>query len=255
MDDFSIKFFPTVQERKHHAKEDNYSKYDSQYIQLFASSLYLVALVSRSKRPVKWPGKSKNPSRKLLRRPTLPFLLIGISLRVFQQQFTGINALMFYALVLFQTVGFKNNASSSSSVITGILNVSSPLVSIYAVNRVGRRKLLLQACIQMFISCYWSNSISLFESRKLTRQKRGRDPGRACVVVHRTFAWPWCSLSWPMPSETFPAETRTTGFTFSMLCDMCAYIIFFTGWIFLMGLFVLFLLPETKEQRADGCDG
>ncbi|KAI6683690.1 hypothetical protein NL676_029603 [Syzygium grande] len=193
-------------------------------------------------------------------------------LRMYEKQFTGINALMFYALVLFQTVGFKNKASSSSSLITGILNVSSTSVSIYAVNRVGRRKLLLQACIQMFISCYWSNSISLFESRKLTRQKRGCDPGRACVLVRRAFAWPWGPLSWLIPSETFPIETRTAGFTFavssnmlfafliaraflSMLCDMCSYIFFFTGWIFLMGLFVLFLLSETKEQRANGCDG
>ena len=46
MDDFLIKIFPTVHERKFHATENNYCKYDNQYLQLFTSSLYLAALVS-----------------------------------------------------------------------------------------------------------------------------------------------------------------------------------------------------------------
>lgn len=93
----------------------------------------------------------KHPYKKLMKRPSMPPLIIGILLQVFQQ-FTGINAIMFYAPVLFQTVGFKNDASLLSSVITGIVNVVSTLVSIYAVDKIGRRKLLLQACVQMFIS-------------------------------------------------------------------------------------------------------
>lgn len=46
MDDFLIKFFPDVYERKLHAKENNYCKYDNQLLQLFTSSLYLAALVA-----------------------------------------------------------------------------------------------------------------------------------------------------------------------------------------------------------------
>ena len=46
MDDFLIKFFPVVYEKKHRAKEDNYCKYDNQYLQLFTSSLYLAAIVA-----------------------------------------------------------------------------------------------------------------------------------------------------------------------------------------------------------------
>ena len=93
----------------------------------------------------------KHPYKELMKRSSMPPLIIGIMLQVFQQ-FTGINAIMFYAPVLFQTVGFKNDASLLSSVITGIVNVLSTLVSVYAVDKIGRRKLLLQACIQMFIS-------------------------------------------------------------------------------------------------------
>lgn len=46
MDDFLIKFFPVVYERKSRAKENNYCKYDDQMLQLFTSSLYLAALVA-----------------------------------------------------------------------------------------------------------------------------------------------------------------------------------------------------------------
>lgn len=46
MDDFLKEFFPKVYERKQHAHENNYCKFDNQYLQLFTSSLYLSALVS-----------------------------------------------------------------------------------------------------------------------------------------------------------------------------------------------------------------
>lgn len=46
MDDFLIKFFPRVHERKLRASENNYCKYDDQVLQLFTSSLYLAALIS-----------------------------------------------------------------------------------------------------------------------------------------------------------------------------------------------------------------
>lgn len=93
----------------------------------------------------------KHPFRKLFKRSSFPALFVAIIIQVFQQ-FTGINAIMFYAPVLFQTLGFKSDASLLSSVITGLVNVGATFVSIYAVDKVGRRKLLLQASCQMFVS-------------------------------------------------------------------------------------------------------
>ncbi|MCH89294.1 sugar transport protein 13-like, partial [Trifolium medium] len=52
----------------------------------------------------------KHPFRNLLKRKNRPQLVISIALQIFQQ-FTGINAIMFYAPVLFNTLGFKNDAS------------------------------------------------------------------------------------------------------------------------------------------------
>lgn len=93
----------------------------------------------------------KHPFRNLAKRSSFPPLFISIMLQVFQQ-FTGINAIMFYAPVLFQTIGFKNDASLLSAVITGSVNVVCTLVSNISVDRVGRRFLLLEACVIMFFS-------------------------------------------------------------------------------------------------------
>lgn len=45
MDEFLMTFFPKVQ-RKLHAHENNYCKYDDEMLQLFTSSLYIAALIA-----------------------------------------------------------------------------------------------------------------------------------------------------------------------------------------------------------------
>ena len=68
------------------------------------------------------------------------------------QQLTGINVVMFYAPVLFKTIGFGGTASLMSSVISGGVNMVATFVSIATVDRLGRRKLLLEGGCQMIIA-------------------------------------------------------------------------------------------------------
>ncbi|GLJ17868.1 hypothetical protein SUGI_0312570 [Cryptomeria japonica] len=177
------------------------------------------------------------------------------------------NAIMFYAPVLFQTLGFKNDASLYSSVITGAVNVLSTIVSIYSVDKVGRRVLLLEAGLQMFVSQVIIAILlgtGMEEDEELSK-------GIAIVIVLMVctfvlaFAWSWGPLGWLIPSETFPLETRSAGqsvtvcvnlvFTFviaqaflSMLCHFkYGIFLFFAAWVLIMSTFVLFLLPETKN--------
>ncbi|XP_043693292.1 sugar transport protein 8-like [Telopea speciosissima] len=212
----------------------------------------------------------KDPYGKLMKRPSRPPLVISVFIQIFQQ-FTGINAIMFYAPVLFQTMGFKSDASLLSAVITGLVNVFSTLVSIYAVDRAGRRVLLLQGAVQMFIS----QSIIGILLLKDLKPTGSLGHNEAIIIVLlvclfvMSFAWSWGPLGWLIPSETFPLETRTAGFacavssnmfcTFiiaqsflSMLCGMQAGIFFFfAAWILVMGLFGFFLIPETKGVPVD----
>ncbi|OVA12575.1 Sugar/inositol transporter [Macleaya cordata] len=162
----------------------------------------------------------KNPFKKLTNPSTRPPLVNAIMLQVFQQ-FTGINAIMFYAPVLFQTVGiFKNDASLLSSVIIGIVYVISAMVSIKTIDKFGRRALLLQACCQMFITPCIIGGILLAADLKITNSL-GSGEGIALAFL-------------------------------PMMCHMHAGIFFFfAAWILIMGLFTLFLLPETKNIPID----
>lgn len=95
--------------------------------------------------------KIDHPFRNLMKRSSRPQLICGTILQVFQQ-FTGINVIMFYAPVLFQTMGLGGDASLLSSVVTGSINSASTLVAIFGVDIFGRRALLIEAAIQMLIS-------------------------------------------------------------------------------------------------------
>lgn len=209
----------------------------------------------------------KDPFRNLLKRRNRPQIIISIALQIFQQ-FTGINAIMFYAPVLFNTLGFKNDASLYSAVITGAVNVISTVVSIYFVDKLGRRVLLLEAGVQMFVS---QVAIAIILGLKVTDHSDDLSKGFAILVVVlvctfvSSFAWSWGPLGWLIPSETFPLETRSAGqsvtvcvnllFTFviaqaflSMLCHFkYGIFLFFSGWVLIMSLFVYFLVPETKN--------
>ncbi|VVB15177.1 unnamed protein product [Arabis nemorensis] len=209
----------------------------------------------------------KHPFRNLLQRRNRPQLVIAVALQIFQQC-TGINAIMFYAPVLFSTVGFGNDAALYSAVITGAVNVLSTVVSIYSVDKVGRRVLLLEAGVQMFFS---QIVIAIILGIKVKDHSENLSKGIAILVVVMictyvaAFAWSWGPLGWLIPSETFPLETRSAGqsvtvcvnllFTFiiaqaflSMLCHFkFGIFIFFSSWVVIMSVFVMFLLPETKN--------
>lgn len=94
--------------------------------------------------------KVEHPWRNILERKYRPHLTMAILIPFFQQ-LTGINVIMFYAPVLFKTIGFGSDAALMSAVITGIVNVVSTLVSIYGVDKWGRRFLFLEGGSQMLI--------------------------------------------------------------------------------------------------------
>ncbi|QHN84947.1 Sugar carrier protein C [Arachis hypogaea] len=94
--------------------------------------------------------KVEHPWRNLLQRKYRPHLTMAIMIPFFQQ-FIGIIVIMFYAPVLFGSIGFKDNYALMSSVITGVINVAATVVSIYGVDKWGRRALFLEGGAQMII--------------------------------------------------------------------------------------------------------
>ncbi|CAM6105051.1 unnamed protein product [Calypogeia fissa] len=209
----------------------------------------------------------KNPFRNLLKRKYRPQLCVALLIPFFQQV-TGINAIMFYAPVLFKTVGFGNDASLYSAVITGAVNVVATFVSIATVDRLGRKLLFWEGGVQMFvcqvaIAIILKYHLPIAVNAQLPSGYASVVTALICIYV-AAFAWSWGPLGWLVPSEVFPLEIRSAAqsvtvcvnfiFTFiigqaflSMLCSFeWGIFLFFAGFVAIMTFYVTFFLPETK---------
>lgn len=207
----------------------------------------------------------KHPFRNIFERRNRPQLVMAIFMPTFQI-LTGINSILFYAPVLFRSMGFKGNASLYASALTGAVLVLSTVISIATVDRLGRRVLLIGGGIQMIIC---QAIVALILGLKF-RDSEELSKGYSVLVVVviclfvAAFGWSWGPLGWTVPSEIFPLETRSAGqsitvavnlfFTFviaqAFLALLCAFkfgiFLFFAGWITVMTIFVYVFLPETK---------
>ena len=81
-----------------------------------------------------------------------PMLIIGVGLAIFQQ-ITGINTVIYYAPTILQNAGFsESGALVANAVGVGLVNVGFTILSVYIIDRVGRKPLLLIGLVGMTIS-------------------------------------------------------------------------------------------------------
>ncbi|URD80533.1 Sugar transporter [Musa troglodytarum] len=169
---------------------------------------------------------------------------------------TGINVIMFYAPVLFKTIGFGDDASLVSAVISGLVDIFATIVY-----KLGRRAIFLQGGTHMLESQFRTSGVaseltkcygSILVPGDLHQHVRGGP-----------FAWSWGPLGWLVPSEIFPLEIRPAGqrisvnlfFTFlphragvpHRLLQPQVRLLFFTGWVVVMTAFIALLQPETNN--------
>lgn len=82
------------------------------------------------------------PKFRELFRPSMRLVLtIGVSVAVLQQ-ITGINAIFFYAPMIFEQSGIGTDASFMQAVLVGVVNLGFTLLAISQIDRLGRRPLL-----------------------------------------------------------------------------------------------------------------
>ncbi len=84
---------------------------------------------------------SKAPLKELIQKPLRLALAIGITVAVLQQ-ITGINAVFFYAPMIFEQSGVGTDAAFMQAVLVGVINVVFTLLAMAIIDKVGRRPLL-----------------------------------------------------------------------------------------------------------------
>ena len=156
--------------------------------------------------------KSKNDVSKWseLIKPALRtplFIAVGI---MFFQQFVGINTVIYYSPKIFFMAGFSGAVSAIwAAVGVGVVNVVATLVSIYFVDRLGRRKLYFTGLTGIILSLVALSLSFVFVS------ELGSSGQWLTVILMflyvAFFAISIGPLGWLIISEVFPQKVRGLG--------------------------------------------
>ncbi|HKL07824.1 MAG TPA: sugar porter family MFS transporter [Bacteroidales bacterium] len=95
--------------------------------------------------------KDKAHIRELFKPSMKLVLIIGIVIAI-TQQITGINAVFFYAPMIFEQSGVGVDASFSQAILVGVTNLIFTIVAIWFIDRVGRKPLLMIGLSGIIIS-------------------------------------------------------------------------------------------------------
>lgn len=218
---------------------------------------------------------NQDPYKLIMKRRYRPHLVLTIAIPSFQQ-LTGINAVAFYGPVLFRSVGFGSDGALIGGIVLATVNILSTFVSTFAVDRVGRRALFLQAGAQIFISQIALAIVLAIAGGADGNEHFSRKAGILVLIltcsVAAAFAWSWGPLTWLIPSEILPMEVRPAGqgiciaFNFivtfilsqTFLTVLCHFkygaFLFYAAWVLIMTVFVYLFVPETKGIPLESMD-
>lgn len=87
-------------------------------------------------------NKSKVKLNELFKPALKLVLLIGVVIAILQQ-ITGINAVFFYAPMIFEQTGIGVDASFSQAILVGLTNLIFTLLAIWLIDKMGRKFLLI----------------------------------------------------------------------------------------------------------------
>jgi MFS transporter, SP family, arabinose:H+ symporter len=190
-------------------------------------------------------------------------LIIGVMLAVLQQV-TGINAVMYYAPEIFKQAGAGTNAALIQTILVGFINFVFTILSLWLIDKVGRKALLLVGSSLMTI-CLFIIGIAF---------QTGNTSGTLILIsvlaYVAAFAISLGPVVWVVMSEIFPNHIRGKATAIaSMMLWAADYVVSqsfppmlasagpaITFWIFgVMALFTFFftwrVVPETKGKSLE----
>ena len=117
-------------------------------------------------------------------------VFIGCMLSVFQQ-IIGINAVLYFAPRIFESMGVDNNMLFT--VIMGVINITFTLVAVFSVEKLGRKPLLSAVCVAL------SNVVAM----------PAFVPVAGIMIYSACFMFSWGPICWVYISEIFPNTIRS----------------------------------------------
>ena len=200
--------------------------------------------------------------KELFRSRYARILFLGLFLAVFQQ-WCGTNVIFIYAQEVFAGAGYSISAAFLNIIVTGVANVVFTFVALYAVDRWGRRKLMLLgagglALIYLTLGLCFHAGVTGIVMVLLT------------VAAIACYAMTLAPVTWVLLSEIFPNRVRGIAMaacTFALWVGSCTLTFTFPSMnaalgcsgsfliyagICLVGfLYFLKALPETKGRSLE----
>ena len=186
-------------------------------------------------------------------------VFIGCMLSVFQQVI-GINAVLYFAPRIFESMGVSNNMLFT--VIMGVINITFTLVAVFTVEKIGRKPLLITGSLGMALGALGvalSNVVTL----------PAFVPVLSIMIYSACFMFSWGPICWVYIAELFPNTIRSEAtaiavafqwiFNFivsSTFVPMYNWSHFFAYALYgviclIAAVFVWKLVPETKGKTLE----
>ena len=127
-------------------------------------------------------------------------IFVGVMLSVFQQV-VGINAVLYYAPRIFDSMGMGN--PMVQTVIMGIVNIAFTLVAVFTVEKLGRKPLLISGSLGMAVGAIGVALSNLVSMPPLA-------PVIFIMIYSASFMFSWGPICWVLISEIFPNTIRSS---------------------------------------------
>lgn len=133
---------------------------------------------------------------------------IGVGLMFFQQ-LVGINALIYYSPSLFETMGLGYDMQLIMSGVLNILQLVGVTSSLWTMDGLGRRTILLWGSVVMAIShIIIAVLVGKFGNSWSTHRSEGWTSVAFLFVYMIAFGASWGPVPWAMPAEIAPSSLR-----------------------------------------------
>lgn len=98
-------------------------------------------------------NREKTHIKELFKPAMKLVMIIGVVIAI-TQQITGINAVFFYAPMIFEQSGVGVDASFSQAILVGLTNLVFTIVAIWLIDRIGRKPLLMIGISGIIVSMF-----------------------------------------------------------------------------------------------------
>jgi SP family sugar:H+ symporter-like MFS transporter len=206
-----------------------------------------------------------------------PILWAGIGLAVFQQ-FVGINIVFYYGAVLWRSVGFSENDALIINIISGLVSIGACVLTIFTVDKIGRKPLLLIGSLGMGITlslmAYAFSTATLVDGSLHLTPDIGKLAFVSALAYSALFNLSWGPIMWVMLGEMFPTQIRGSGLAVSGFAQWGANFLisvsfpwaaenvglpitygFYAASAFLSFFFVKALINETRGRELEDMEG